>query len=128
MDETGNISKTPDLLRLREDVYSTSITDEETKLMIAEAYKEHNLLLEPHGSVGWAGLQRFLQEHPEFDDELCISLETAHPAKFPEQIVEILNFDPVLPPSLVGIEEKEEFSDSIENNYQAFKNYLKEKY
>jgi len=130
MDETGNISKIPDLLRLRDDVYSTSITDEETKTMIYEAYKKHKLLLEPHGSVGWAGLQRFLHEHPEFDseDQLCISLETAHPAKFPEQIVEILNFDPKLPPSLVGIEEKEEFYDSIENNYQAFKNYLKEKY
>ena len=130
MDETGNISKIPDLLRLRDDVYSTSITDEETKTMIYEAYRKHKLLLEPHGSVGWAGLQRFLHEHPEFDseDQLCISLETAHPAKFPEQIVEILNFDPKLPPSLVGIEEKEEFYDSIENNYQAFKNYLKEKY
>ncbi len=130
MDETGNISKTPDLLSLRKDVYSTSITDIETKAMIFEAYKNHKLLLEPHGSVGWAGLQRFLHEYPEFDseDQLCISLETAHPAKFPEQIVEILNFDPKLPPSLVGIEEKEEFFDSIENNYQAFKNYLQEKY
>ncbi len=130
MDETGNISKTPDLMRLREDVYSTSITDDETRTMIYEAYNKHKLLLEPHGSVGWAGLQRFLHEHPELDneDQLCISLETAHPAKFPEQIVEILNFDPKLPPSLKGIEEKEEFYDSIENNYQAFKNYLKEKY
>ncbi len=130
MDETGHISKSPDMKKLREDIYSTSITDEETKMMIAEAYKKHKLLLEPHGSVGWAGLQRFLQEHPEFDDkeQLCISLETAHPAKFPEQIREILNFDPELPPSLEGIEEKEEFFDSIETNYQAFKNYLKEKY
>ncbi|MCK5051217.1 MAG: threonine synthase [Candidatus Cloacimonetes bacterium] len=130
MDETGHISKTPDMKRLREDIYSTSITDEKTKAMIAEAYKKHKLLLEPHGAVGWAGLQRFLQEYPEFDtdNQLCISLETAHPAKFPEQIREILNFDPELPISLEGIEEKEEFFDSIENNYQAFKNYLKEKY
>ncbi|MGP8337072.1 MAG: threonine synthase [Methanosarcinaceae archaeon] len=130
MDETGHISKSPDMKKLRDDIYSTSITDEETKMMIAEAYKKHKLLLEPHGSVGWAGLQRFLQEHPEFDDDeqLCISLETAHPAKFPEQIRDILNFDPDLPPSLEGLEEKEEFFDSIETNYQAFKNYLKEKY
>ena len=130
MDETGHISKKPDMKRLQSDIYSTSITDEETKKMIAEAYKEYKLLLEPHGSVGWAGLQRFLQEYPEFDneDQLCISLETAHPAKFPEQIIDILGFDPELPPSLEGLEEKKESFDSIENNYQAFKSYLKEKY
>jgi len=130
MDETGLITKAPDLKRIQNEIYSTSITDEETKMMIAEAYNKHKLLLEPHGSVGWAGLRRFLLEHPEFDkkDQLCISLETAHPAKFPEQIREILNFDPELPPSLEGIEEKREFFDSIENDYQAFKKYLKEKY
>ena len=98
--------------------------------MISDAYKEHKLLLEPHGSVGWAGLQRFLKEHQEYDnsEQLCISLETAHPAKFPEQIREILNFDPALPTSLEGIEEKEESYDKIENKYETFKAYLKEKY
>ncbi len=124
MDETGLISKVPDMMRLREDIYSTSITDEETREMIAEAYKKHKLLLEPHGSVGWAGLQRFLQEYPEFDNELCISLETAHPAKFPEQIIDILDFDPKLPPSLEGLEEKEESYDKVLNNYEEFKKYL----
>ncbi|MDA3814156.1 MAG: threonine synthase, partial [Candidatus Cloacimonetes bacterium] len=102
MDETGHISKTPDMKKLCTDIYSASITDEETRMTIAEAYNKYQLLLEPHGSVGWAGLQRFLQEYPEFNDkeQLCISLETAHPAKFPEQIIEILDFDPKLPPSL----------------------------
>ena len=126
MDETGDISKAPDLKRIQNEIYSTSITDEETKMMIAEAYKKYKLLLEPHGSVGWAGLQRFLQENPEFDDQeqLCISLETAHPAKFPEQIIDILNFDPELPPSLEGLEEKEESYDKVLNNYEEFKKYL----
>ena len=130
MDETGEISKIPNMNKLRQDVYSTSITDEETRQMIAEAYKKHKLLLEPHGSVGWAGLQRFLQEYPEFDDknQLCISLETAHPAKFPEQIVDILNFDPKLPKSLEGLEEKKESYDKVMNNYEEFKKYLIKNY
>ena len=130
MDETGHISKQPDMKRLQKDIYSTSINDEDTRKMIAGAYNKHNLLLEPHGSVGWSGLQRFLQEHPEHDskDQLCISLETAHPAKFPEQIRDILKFDPILPPSLEGIEEKVESYDIIENDYKVFKEYLKKKY
>jgi len=130
MDEMGNISKMPDMKTLREDIYSTSISDEETKNMIAEAYKKHKLLLEPHGSVGWAGLQRFLQEYPEYDtkEQLCISLETAHPAKFPEQITEILGFDPQLPTSLKGLEEKKESYDKVMNNYEEFKKYLIKNY
>jgi threonine synthase len=130
MDETGYISKAPDMKLMQKEIYSVSINDKETKQMISDAYKEHKLLLEPHGSVGWAGLQRFLKDNLEYDSskQLCISLETAHPAKFPEQIREILNFDPVLPVSLEGIEEKEEFYDKIENEYEAFKAYLKEKY
>ena len=130
MDEAGHISKAPDMKRLREDIYSTSITDKETKKMIAEAYKKHNLLLEPHGSVGWAGLQRFLQGNPVFDneDQLCISLETAHPAKFPEQIIDILGFDPAIPPSLEGLEEKVESYDKVLNNYEEFKRYLVKNY
>jgi len=130
MDEKGHISKHPDMAEMRENIYSVSITDKETKSMIFEAYKNYKLLLEPHGSVGWAGLQKFLQEHPELDDpeQLCISLETAHPAKFPEQITKILDFDPVLPASLMGIEEKLESYDIIENHYSDFKKYLQEKY
>ena len=130
MDETGYISKAPDMKLLQKEIYSVSINDKETKQIISDAYKEHKLLLEPHGSVGWAGLQRFLKDNPEYDstEQLCISLETAHPAKFPEQIREILNFDPVLPVSLEGIEEKKESYDKIENEYKAFKSYLKEKY
>ena len=130
MDETGHISKTPDMKRLCEDIYSTSITDKETRMMIAEAYRKYQLLLEPHGSVGWAGLQRFLQKHPEFDaeEQLCISLETAHPAKFPEQIIDILDFDPKLPPSLEGLEEREESYDKVLNSYEEFKKYLIKNY
>ncbi|MDP8203576.1 MAG: hypothetical protein P9L95_03485, partial [Candidatus Tenebribacter mawsonii] len=130
MDETGKISKTPNMTKLRNDVYSTSITDKETRDMIAKAYEQHNLLLEPHGSVGWAGLQRFLQEYPEFDekDQLCISLETAHPAKFPEQIIDILDIDPKLPVSLEGLEDKVESYDKVLNNYEEFKKYLIKNY
>jgi threonine synthase len=130
MNETGDIINPPDMNKLREDIYSTSITDEETKNMIAEAYELHELLLEPHGSVGWAGLQRFLQKYHEFDteDQLCISLETAHPAKFPEQIRDILDFDPKLPSSLEGLEEREESYDKVLNNYEEFKKYLVNNY
>lgn len=128
MDEHGVISTAPNLDHIREDMYAVSITDAETEAMISSAYKEYGLLLEPHGSVGWAGLQRYLREEGDDIDQLYISLETAHPAKFPEKIREILSFDPELPPSLQGLEEKEESYEHLPTNYRAFKDFLRSNY
>ncbi|MDP8221423.1 MAG: threonine synthase, partial [Candidatus Stygibacter frigidus] len=130
MDEKGNVTKTPDLDKMREKMFAVSVNDRQTKDMIAKAYQQHNLLLEPHGAVGWSGLESFLETHPEFNksEQLCVSLETAHPAKFPQQIEEILKFDPKLPPSLEGLEEKKESFDLLKNEYAAFKEYLIRKY
>ena len=128
MDEHGAINTAPDLDRIREDMYAVSITDTETEAMISSAYKEHHLLLEPHGSVGWAGLQHYLRDEGDDIDQLYISLETAHPAKFPEKIREILSFDPELPPSLQGLEEKEESYEHLPTEYSAFKDFLRDNY
>jgi len=130
MDEKGAVHKQPDLELMNEEMFSISASDQQTKETIKKAWDEHELLLEPHGSVGWFGLENFLKSNPELDtpDQLCVSLETAHPAKFPEQIIEILGFDPKLPPSLEGLEDKTEQFDEMENSYGAFKEYLKGKY
>ena len=130
MDEQGVIHKHPNMELMNKEIFSTSISDAETKATIEEAWRNHKLLLEPHGAVGWHGLESFLKSNPKLSgsDQLCVSLETAHPAKFPEQIREILNFDPELPPSLEGLEELTEQFDEMENGYEAFKDYLKSKY
>jgi threonine synthase len=128
MDEQGGIHKHPDLALMRKDMFAISITDEETEATIQRSFHEHELLLEPHGAVGWAGLVRYLKENPGMEDQLCVSLETAHPAKFPEKIRELLNLDPPIPPSLEGIEDKKESYDYLDNNYEAFKKYLIKKY
>jgi len=130
MDETGNILKKPDLSAMQKDIFAVSISDNETKATIKNAWQDHRLLLEPHGAVGWLGLQKYLEssDNKIGEEHLCISLETAHPAKFPEQIREILEFDPELPPSLEGLELKPEKFDTIPNDYEAFKSYLKSKY
>lgn len=130
MDEQGEISKMPDMDLMNREIYSTSITDVETKATIKKAWKKYKLLLEPHGAVGWCGLERYMEKRGSYliKDQLYVSLETAHPAKFPEQIREILQFDPELPKSLEGLDELEEQYDILPNEYQAFKEYLISKY
>jgi threonine synthase len=126
MDEKGGISKPADMDLMQKELYSVSISDETTRQTIRDTFENHNVLLEPHGAVGWAGLQAFLKDDGQsFDkDQLFVSLETAHPAKFPEEINRLLDFDPELPPSLHGIEEKEEQFGSLKNDYEGFKKHL----
>jgi threonine synthase len=130
MNEKGEILKTPDLEKMKTDMYAVSIDDATTRDTIKKVYERHKILLEPHGAVGWKGLQQYLEEQSETisTGQVCVCLETAHPAKFPEEIRQLLGFDPELPASLSNLEGKEEQFDSLPTNYPAFKSYLTTKY
>jgi threonine synthase len=78
--------------------------------------------------VGWAGLQRYLADESQDDGALCISLETAHPAKFPEEIEANLGIVPETPPSLEGLEQRPEEYPVISTNYGPFRDMLLERY
>ncbi|MCK4871604.1 MAG: threonine synthase [Phycisphaerales bacterium] len=124
MDEKGNLIEKPDMDRLRRDIYSVSIDDDHTRQAIKDAYDKYGTVLEPHGAVGWAGLGRYIEDERESEDTLCISLETAHPAKFPEEIEAMIGIMPDTPPSLVGIEERAEQYPVMSTDYDAFRDLL----
>jgi threonine synthase len=130
MDERGIIIKEPDIARLRQDMFGVSISDADTRAMIKTMYERHHVLLEPHGSVGWAGLHEYFRAFPEDADasQLAVSLETAHPAKFPEEIRELLGIDPELPQSMQDLDQKPEVWDTLEPDYAVLKSYLQRKY
>lgn len=126
MDETGKILSSPDIDKMRKELFSVSINDDETRRTIKEAYENHGVTLEPHGAVAWAGLIRYLKTG-EIPD-LAISIETAHPAKFPEEITKILGIEPEIPPSLLDLDKKEEHYLSIDKDYNQFKKILTDKF
>ena len=128
MDETGALREPPDLDRLRRDVWAVSVSDDDTRATIRGAYAQHQVLLEPHGAVGWAGLQRYLGEHAEEADALAISVETAHPAKFPDQIEALLGITPEVPPSLLGLEGRPEHYPVLTTAYEPFRDLLLERF
>ncbi len=128
MDEVGIIHKPPDIDRMHRDLWSVSIDDEETRETIKKAWENHRLLLEPHGAVGWAGLEHFANEEKLSADLLMVSVETAHPAKFPEEIEGLLGFSPEVPESLSALEDKEEHYLNLPNDYSAFRDLLQERY
>ena len=130
MNESGEIIKEPDRNKMESDMYAISISDKITKETIREFYRRYGLLLEPHGAVAWRGLTGFLYEsgYHHSDSQLCISLETAHPAKFPVEIEEVLGLRPVMPESLKTIEFKKEGYTTLDNNYDIFREFILSKY
>jgi threonine synthase len=124
MDEQGNVLAPPDVARMRRELYAISIGDDETRRTIAEAYRSHRTILEPHGAVGWAGLRHLLDDRPELADVTAIALETAHPAKFPEEIRALIQVEPAAPKSLEGLDGMRETYREMESDYGAFKSLL----
>ena len=127
MDETGRIRRPPDMARMRRDLFSTSVSDDRTRATIKQAWSDHRLLLEPHGAVAWRGFLDFIQVEP-LGDSPAVVLETAHPAKFPEEIGRLLGFSPDVPASLAALDKLPEDYDRMAADYGQFKRYLVNNY
>ncbi|MBW2989485.1 threonine synthase [Candidatus Woesearchaeota archaeon] len=119
----GLLKEKPDMEALRKDFISFSISNKEADQAIKEAYKKYNVVLEPHGAVGIAAVEKARSKG--LAKKMIVSLETAHPAKFPEKIVSLLGMDPDVPESLKGLDKKEERFETISNNYDEFKGMIR---
>ncbi|MFW9988142.1 MAG: threonine synthase [Candidatus Odinarchaeota archaeon] len=125
LDENGNIYKIPNMEKLRKDIISYSISDLVTKNTIVDFYEKEKRIIEPHGAVGWAALKSYRNDFPENNNVKSITFETAHPSKFPDEIISLIKITPEMPTSLQMIRDKKEFPNPMEvKNYQDFKNFL----
>ena len=116
LSETGILHKAPDLTKIREDIVSYSISDELTRKTIKEFYNKYQKIIEPHGAVGWACLEIYREKYPQHNQFKAINLETADPAKFPEEIIDLIKVNPEMPKSLESIQNNEEFPNPVEIN------------
>ncbi|HZQ46780.1 MAG TPA: threonine synthase [Verrucomicrobiae bacterium] len=123
MDETGKIHRAPDLAAMRRDLYSSSVSDERTREAIKDAWARHKLLMEPHGAVAWRGFLDW-QETESLAGLPAAIIETAHPAKFPEEIEKALGFSPDVPPAITAAEHAPETYERMAADYEKFKAYL----
>jgi len=124
LDHDGILLQLPDMERLHRDMWSVSIDDAETRATIGAAWQDHGVQLEPHGAVGWAALERYFDAEPVDPDTLAISLETAHPAKFPDEVLAITGVEPVPPPALAALDSLTESYDRMDVDYDAFRAWL----
>ncbi|TGC09146.1 threonine synthase [Methanolobus halotolerans] len=122
MDEKGNINQMPDMGKLRQDIFSISVTDQQTKTVMKEFFDEYGILIEPHGAVGIKGLRDYREL--SMDNTLAVTLETAHPAKFPGEVRLVIGIEPELPESLKRTEAGEEYMQSLNTDYIQFREYI----
>jgi len=123
MDETGKINQLPDLAAMRRDLFSSSISDDRTRETIREVWNQYQLLLEAHGAVAWAGFRDCLAAEPIAGLPTAI-LETANPAKFPEEIEKTIGFSPDVPPAMEAMNKMPEDFDRLGPDYGKFRDYL----
>lgn len=103
LDRLGRVHRMPDLREMRLRLHGVSVSDERTRGVMRNVYNVHERLLEPHGAVGWAGLESYRLERR--DRGKAIVLSTAHPAKFREIVRETVGVEPEMPEALRGLPE-----------------------
>jgi threonine synthase len=83
---------------LKKDVIGYAFTDEETAEAMYQALRSSAYLMDPHGAIGYLGLQRYQEENSE--KITGVFLETAHPGKFKDVVEKAVEGEMQLPSTL----------------------------
>ncbi|UAB83789.1 threonine synthase [Zunongwangia sp. SCSIO 43204] len=105
---------------VKENLTSFSYDDEVTKEAMQEVYKETGYVMDPHGAVGYLGLQEYFKDHL---NEVGAFLETAHPCKFRETVEDAIGKQIDIPDSIKEVLDKEKKAISIKD-YAELKAFL----
>jgi len=97
------------------------ITDDETRLAMADLYENYNYQADPHGAVGYLSLQKFISENK---GSKGIFLETAHPVKFLQEIKITGLSNTPFGKRIHELLAKPSHALKIEADYTALKEYL----
>jgi threonine synthase len=109
-----------DLSEFEKDFSSFSFTDAETKIAMQTIYEKSGYIAEPHGAVGYLGLEKEMESHP---NAVGVFLETAHPVKFSDIVEETLNVKLPTPKQIESVLGKEKIRTKI-STYEQLKDFL----
>jgi threonine synthase len=105
---------------LKKELTAYSFSDKETILGMQKLYQKSKYLLDPHGSIAYLGLKKYLANKPE---ETGIFLETAHPIKFLDTVENALNKKIEIPKHILELKKKKKRKIGIKD-YQELKSFL----
>jgi len=110
-----------ELKKIKESFCSESLSDEETKSVIKEVYKNQKMLIDPHTAVAIGVVNKISLEGN------TVILATAHPSKFSDVVMEETGIKPELPENLKNILDKKEKYEKLPKDLKKIQNYILER-
>jgi threonine synthase len=105
---------------MRENIVGYAYSDAVTKVAMREVKSKYNYVIDPHGAVGYLALK----EYQKSNDAVGIILETAHPAKFLDDVESILEEKIDIPERLASLSDKKKEARLSPTDFGDFKNWL----
>ncbi|MCU4164659.1 threonine synthase [Carboxylicivirga caseinilyticus] len=93
--------------------------NEDIFAMIEKVFTDNDYILDPHGAIGYKSLTELLDE-----GEFGMFLATAHPAKFPETVEEIIKQKVEQPDRLKAFLAGKKDVEELSEDFESFKSFL----
>lgn len=106
---------------LKDQISGYAFDDAKTAEAMQFVDQKYNYILDPHGAVGYLALDAYQEKHP---NTRGVILETAHPAKFMDDVERILGHQIDVPERLAELADREKKADFLEAEYGALKGWL----
>ena len=110
-----------ELKKIKDNFLAESLSEEETKSIISETYKNHKILIDPHTAIGVGVIEKISLEGN------TVVLSTAHPSKFSDVVMEASRVKAELPENLKNILVGKENYDKLPKDLEKVKNYILER-
>ncbi len=108
-----------DLDKFRQDLLGADFSDDQAREAIKGVYARSGYLMDPHGSFAYLGLKELLPS-----GTYGLFAETAHPAKFTQEVESIIGRKPELPPRLAVYAKRQKVAQKVSTSYDEFKQLL----
>jgi threonine synthase len=108
--------------KMSEYITGYSYTDESTRRTIQKTFALTGYTLDPHGAVGYMGLEDYLKSN----DGTGIVLETAHPVKFRDTVEQEVHIE-IPMPEHINQTDLEKTSIPFSKEFNDFKDFLMER-
>ena len=105
---------------MKDNIKGYAYDDEATKKAMIEVFNKYNYVIDPHGAVGYLALK----EYQKTTDAVGIVLETAHPAKFLDDVEGILKQKIDIPERLASLSDKKKEATLQGIDFESFKSWL----
>ncbi len=100
-------------------ISGATYSDDQIRETLRETWQQTGYLLDPHGTCGYRALKEGLQK-----GETGFFLETAHPAKFKQNVDAIIGSEVAIPERLQAFMKGTKQSVSLSCGFDSFKSYL----